>query len=306
MALNTAIAFLVLSVALFLSHTDSGLLAILAGSSPAGTMTRRLLPAAVLVPAGFGWLELHGELAGFFDSALGNAVFATGNILVFTVLICWSAKVLSRADIERAQADETLHRQETEVQVLFDLIPAMIWFKDTKNGILRINKRVAEAIGKSVEEIEGTSSPERYYADDLEVIRSGMPKLGIIETIRNLAGQESWVETDKVPYRDKDGKIVGIVVLAHDITGRKQTDEMVMRLASIVENSSEAIIGKTLTRQDLDRHHHQLESRGGENVRLHRIGNHRPVGTGAHSPGSAQGGIPDTGRLCQRRTRPAF
>ena len=188
-----------------------------------------------------------GVLAGFFDSALGNVMFAVGNILVFTVLICWSARALSRAEIERKSAEEALHRQQTELEVLFDLIPAMIWFKDTKNGILRVNKRAAEAIGKSVGEIEGTSSPEKYYADDLEVIQSGAPKLGIIETIRNQAGKESWVETDKVPYRDQEGKIVGIVVMAHDITESKRVDETVRRLASIVENSSEAIIGRTLT-----------------------------------------------------------
>jgi two-component system, cell cycle sensor histidine kinase and response regulator CckA len=140
-----------------------------------------------------------------------------------------------------------------ELRGLFDVIPAMVWFKDTESNILRINRRAAEDIGKSVEELEGKSMydiyPEdaaKYYSDDLEVINSGKPKLGIIETIRNRADETVWVQTDKVPVCDKDGKVVGIVVMAQDITKGKRADENVQRLAAIVESSADAIISKTL------------------------------------------------------------
>ena len=86
---------------------------------------------------------------------------------------------------ERKRIEQKLQRQQTELRALFDLTPAMIWFKDTHNGILRVNKRVADAAGLSVEEIEGQPTSaiypqqaDRFYADDLEVIRSGTAKLG--------------------------------------------------------------------------------------------------------------------------------
>jgi PAS domain S-box-containing protein len=133
---------------------------------------------------------------------------------------------------ERKQAEEKLQRQQTEMRVLFDLMPAMLWFKDTENGILRVNQRVADAAGKTVAEIEGRPSLEiypkdgaRFYADDLEVIHSGVPKLGYVETLPGPEGQELWVQTDKVPYRDRDGKVIGIVVMAQDVTERKQIEE---------------------------------------------------------------------------------
>ena len=50
---------------------------------------------------------------------------------------------------ERKQSQEVVQSQQTKLQILFDLMPAMIWFKDTKNRILRVNKQVAEAAGKS-------------------------------------------------------------------------------------------------------------------------------------------------------------
>ena len=133
---------------------------------------------------------------------------------------------------ERKRADEESRQQQTELRVLFDLIPAMVWFKDTDNHILRVNKRVAEAAGKSVEEIEGKPSLEiypneagKFYEDDLEVIRSGVPKLGIVETLRKREGEDSWVQTDKIPYRDQNGNVVGIVVMAQDISARRRTEE---------------------------------------------------------------------------------
>ncbi|MEY2411080.1 MAG: hypothetical protein QOF48_3750 [Verrucomicrobiota bacterium] len=129
------------------------------------------------------------------------------------------------------QAEAALQRQQAELRVLFDLMPAMLWFKDTENRILRVNKRVAEAAGKSIEEIEGKPSLEiypqdaaRFYADDLEVIRAEAPKLGYVETLRGPDGRDIWVQTDKVPYCDKDGKVSGIVVMAQDITERKRSE----------------------------------------------------------------------------------
>ena len=133
---------------------------------------------------------------------------------------------------ERKKAETLLYRQQSELRVLFDLMPALIWFKDTKNRILRVNQRAAEMAGKTTSEIEGKSMSEvypreaaKYYADDLEVITSNAPKLAIVETLREPNGDEIWVQTDKVPVHDGDGKVMGIVVMAQDITARKRAEE---------------------------------------------------------------------------------
>ncbi len=157
---------------------------------------------------------------------------------------------------ERKRAEEALQRQQTELRVLFDLVPAMIFFKDMENGILRVNKRFAETVGKSVEEIEGKPYREnpsqeaaKFYADDLEVIHSGVPKLGIVETLRDRQGKEVWMQTDKVPVCDKDGKVIGIVVMCQDITERKRAEEALLLLNSAVLQSREAIL---ITDAELD------------------------------------------------------
>ena len=156
---------------------------------------------------------------------------------------------------ERKRVDEVLKQQQTELRVLFDLTPAMIFFKDTENRILRVNKRFADTLGNSAFRVESGTSTEtqsreaKFYADDLEVVQSGVPKLGIIETIRDLNGQELWVQTDKVPVFDQDGKVRGIVVMCQDITERRRDEQTLRLLNSAVLQSKEAIL---ITDADLD------------------------------------------------------
>jgi len=150
----------------------------------------------------------------------------------------------------RKQSDEALLRQQTELRVLFDLMPAMIWFKDAKDGILRVNQRVADLAGKSISEIEGKSALEiypreaaKFYADDVAVMRLGVAKLGNVEAIVDREGKEVWLQTDKVPVFDREGKVSGIVVMAQDITVRKQGQEALhkseMQFRQVVENIDE-------------------------------------------------------------------
>jgi len=131
----------------------------------------------------------------------------------------------------RKVAEARLLQQQIEQQVLLDLIPAMVWYKDAHNRILRANRRAAASIGKTVAEIEGRSTDEfypeeaeRYHHDDLEVIVSGRPKLGIIEPYHTGVGEKRWVQTDKVPYQDAQGHVLGVLVFAQDITEQKRSE----------------------------------------------------------------------------------
>jgi PAS domain S-box-containing protein len=157
---------------------------------------------------------------------------------------------------ESKQIEEALRQQQTELRVLIDLTPALICFKDVNNRILRVNQRFAEVLGRSVEEIEGKSirevdpqAAEKVFTDDLQVIHSGTPKLGIIETILDREGRAISVQTDKVPVFDKDKKVIGIVVMYQDITQRKSAEETLRLLNSAVLQSRESIV---ITDAELD------------------------------------------------------
>ena len=77
------------------------------------------------------------------------------------------------------------------LQAVLDAIPFIVFLKDTHNRIVRVNRTVANSLGVTCEEMAGTHTKrwypdeaDAYYADDLEVIRTGQPKLGIVEPLQ--------------------------------------------------------------------------------------------------------------------------
>lgn len=133
---------------------------------------------------------------------------------------------------DRKQAEAKLMRQHIEQQVLMDLIPAMVWYKNEHNEIMRANRLVAESTNRTPEQVEGRSTydlypdeAEQYYRDDLEVLRSGQAKLGIEEPYQTSSGEKRWVRTDKVPYRDPQEHVMGVLVFTQDITEQRQAQQ---------------------------------------------------------------------------------
>ncbi len=138
--------------------------------------------------------------------------------------------------IEYKRAEQTLREQQREHEIIFHSAPLMIMYKDADNRILRANRTVAQALGTTVKDIEGRSVYElcpseavRYHQDDLEVIRTGQPKLGIVEPFRLSSGEIRLVSADKIPYRDQGGKIIGVVAFLTDVTEKQRAEDALRR-----------------------------------------------------------------------------
>ncbi|HEX3049810.1 MAG TPA: ATP-binding protein [Aggregatilineaceae bacterium] len=141
------------------------------------------------------------------------------------------------SQLEHAEA--SLRHQQEELQLILDCVPATIWYKDAENRFLRVNRAASTLLQKPASEIEGRSGwdlfpdeADNYYQDDLDVIQSGQPKKGIVELLQSASGQKYWVSTDKVPYRNAQGEITGVVVFAVDITEQQQAKEILTRNAA--------------------------------------------------------------------------
>ncbi|MBA2547717.1 MAG: PAS domain S-box protein [Burkholderiaceae bacterium] len=169
-------------------------------------------------------------------------LLAADGTVVKWIGTCTDIDDLKIAELKIFRVNAELRRQQTELRVLFDLMPAMIWFKDTENNILRVNQRVASIAGLKVEDIEGRPSHEiypreaaKFHADNLKVIASGVPMLGIVESVQDGEGDEIWIQTDKVPYYDEHGNAIGIVVMAQDISQRKRDQDTLRELNADLE-----------------------------------------------------------------------
>jgi signal transduction histidine kinase/DNA-binding response OmpR family regulator len=79
-----------------------------------------MLPAAILVPAGLGWLTLSGQRAALFSEALGLAIAAAATMFAFAAFIATTARSLSRADRVRKASERHLAAQNVTTSVLVE------------------------------------------------------------------------------------------------------------------------------------------------------------------------------------------
>ena len=141
--------------------------------------------------------------------------------------------ILLAIDItEKKRAQESVRLQRNELELILNNVPIRVFYKDDRNRILRLNEPAARSMGLSVAEAEGADTydlfPEmaaKYHRDDLEVIESGVPKLGIVERYTPIEGRHGWVSTDKVPYVDPETGNRYLFVAASDITDQKQASD---------------------------------------------------------------------------------
>jgi PAS domain S-box-containing protein len=137
-----------------------------------------------------------------------------------------------RAEEALRQSEEQFRTLARELDMIFNSVPATIWYKDTQNNFIRVNQAAADLSGLRAEEMRSRPAvevfpldAETYYRDDLEVISSGKPKLGIMERAISLSGAEKWVRTDKLPIKDAAGKVTGILAMGMDVTDLRQAQK---------------------------------------------------------------------------------
>ncbi len=150
---------------------------------------------------------------------------------------------------ERKQAEENLKNIKDELEMIMDSVPAIIFYKDTEGRIIRANKTLANSLkmpvkdiaGKTTEELFPEEQAENMRKDDKEVIVSGKPKRNIIQPYTTPDGIR-WLTTDKIPYKDKKGKVTGIIGLAKDITVQRKSEEELKQSYQKLKKTMDAAI----------------------------------------------------------------
>ncbi len=122
---------------------------------------------------------------------------------------------------------------------ILDSITDTAWLKDREGRFVAVNKQFAQTMGHDPEFIIGKTDLDlrpgdlaaRCRADDRLVMESCQIKL-TEEQLLTTAGEQTWIETIKVPILDELEQVIGIIGIGRDITERKRT-EAILRQANI-------------------------------------------------------------------------
>ncbi len=132
---------------------------------------------------------------------------------------------------KEVEAQQALAKERNLLRAIIDNIPDAIYAKDRQARFTLKNDFDAklmgaatpdEAIGKTDFDYYPQEVAEDLYRDDLEVIQSGTPIFNKVEQlVRSEDGEALWYSTTKLPLRDSDHHIVGLVGISRDITDAK-------------------------------------------------------------------------------------
>ena len=142
-----------------------------------------------------------------------------------------------RAGLEKRVTERTaeISRERSLLRTIIDISPDAIYVKDRPCHKTLANpaelkymgcQTESEAVGKNDFEIYPEELARGYFADDQAVISGGHPVLNREEKVVSPNGEVRWVLSSKIPLRDADGKIAGLVGLGRDITERRKAEEL--------------------------------------------------------------------------------
>ena len=150
---------------------------------------------------------------------------------------------------ERVCAQETLSAERQILRALIDNVPDYMYVKDTDCRFLVANFAVAKQMGaKAPEELIGKTDFDFYprdlattfFADEQKVIRTRQAEINREESGMDPQGNVSQVLTTQVPLLGKNGQVIGLVGIGHDITHLKKIQAEMQRAREVAEAASRA------------------------------------------------------------------
>jgi PAS domain S-box-containing protein len=176
---------------------------------------------------------------------LGDALFGQ----VITYVEPFKVLRLYAMDITpRLGAEEASRRVTEEWERTFDAVPDLIAILDQNHRVIRCNRAMAEALRLKPEQLVGRPCYEVMHqlpgppdsCPHAELVKDGKAHTTELHEL----GRELLVTA--TPLTDAQGRTIGSVHVARDITARKRTEEALRRQAELLDLAHDAILARDL------------------------------------------------------------
>jgi len=149
------------------------------------------------------------------------------------------------------------------IEQLFDHVPDTAFFvKDARGRYVAVNQSLVERtglrekrelIGRHVGEIFPRELADLYASQDQAVLRTGRSVIDHLELHWYALRRPGWCLTTKLPMRDEEGNIIGVVGISRDLRAPGDSETIPVSLASTLEylenHCDEVILPRTLAQR---------------------------------------------------------
>lgn len=152
---------------------------------------------------------------------------------------------------EMVHNEQEISHKNLLINAVIQNIPDAVYMKDTQGRKLVANKadvencgydQLNDIIGKNDFELFPHDVAQKFWDDDQQVLKKGESIIDRLEKLVNNRGEIKWLYTSKIPLKDKEGKIIGMVGIGHDITRRKRDEDERIKLSTVVDQTPLSII----------------------------------------------------------------
>ncbi|MCQ8104223.1 EAL domain-containing protein [Methylomonas sp. SURF-2] len=149
----------------------------------------------------------------------------------------------------QTRASRALSNSNILLQSILETLPLRVFWKDTKSRYMGGNslfardaglESVAELLGKNDHDLAWWEQAAAYQQDDRQVMQSGQGKLNVEEPLTMASGETAWLSTYKLPLRNSEDQIIGVVGAYEDISMRKRIEDQLLWRTTFLEALLEA------------------------------------------------------------------
>lgn len=187
----------------------------------------------------------------------GTNLFIILMILLIAVIISYIFfSILKKYRLEKLkvehEAQVSLQDERKQLRTLIDCMPDLIFIKDRESRFTVANKKVAQVMGTTSENLIGKTDfdfyepdlAQSFYDAEQNVIRTGIPMINHEETAFDEFGNRTIIATTKVPMKNNEGEIIGIVGICRDITTLKRIERELRKKSDDLQETNELLEGR--------------------------------------------------------------
>src|SRR5947207_8272745 len=139
--------------------------------------------------------------------------------------------------------DRPTSLNETDLlHILLEQLPEAVYFKDTQNRFIKINRTLAswygvkdpeDAVGKSDADYFSTEFAKASDEVEQDIMKTGVPRVDVEEKLVWPDGRVVWTSTTRIALRDQSGSVIGTFGIFRDIGPHLQARKEIRRAEAL-------------------------------------------------------------------------